>query len=63
MEFIATLRLMDGIASVAGVSRCKDYHNHTNIPLEEYIKLRNDQGRLIDKTLRFHQMHGAQIKN
>ncbi|QMT25920.1 beta-ketoacyl synthase N-terminal-like domain-containing protein [Bacillus velezensis] len=54
--------LMDGIASVAGVSRCKDYHNHTNIPLEEYIKLRNDQGRLIDKTLRFHQMHGAQIK-
>lgn len=54
--------LMNGIQAVVGVTRCKDFHNHASTSISEYLTLRNEQGRLVDTTLRFHEMHGAQIK-
>jgi acyl transferase domain-containing protein/enoyl-CoA hydratase/carnithine racemase/acyl carrier protein/ribosomal protein S18 acetylase RimI-like enzyme len=53
---------MKGLQKVIGVTRCKDYHKHADISLQDYINLRNRQGRLVDAILRFHQLHGAQIK-
>ncbi|MCX7923144.1 MAG: SDR family NAD(P)-dependent oxidoreductase, partial [Clostridia bacterium] len=54
--------VINGITKTVAVTKCKDYHKHENMPLEGYIGLRNEQGRLVDTVLRFHEMHGAQIK-
>ncbi|MGD2088023.1 MAG: beta-ketoacyl synthase N-terminal-like domain-containing protein [Candidatus Aminicenantes bacterium] len=54
--------LMNGLHTVIGVTRCKDYHHRAGTTPQEYINQRNQQGRLVDTTLRFHQLHGAQIK-
>lgn len=54
--------LMNGVQTVVGITRCKEYHRHTNIPMQDYIKLRNKQDKLVDTTLRFHELHGAKIK-
>ncbi|WP_146149216.1 SDR family NAD(P)-dependent oxidoreductase [Nitratireductor sp. StC3] len=51
-----------GIEAVIGVTRCKDYAKHDGVDLSRYIKLRNEQGRLVDTVLRFHEMHGARIE-
>ncbi len=53
--------LMNGIQSVVGITRCKEFHNSTSTDIQEYITIRNVQGRLVDTTLRFHEVHGAKI--
>ncbi|MCC5600905.1 type I polyketide synthase [Nostoc favosum] len=53
--------LKGGIESVVGVTRCKNYVNHSDGSFEEYIQKRNDQGQLLDPILRFHESHGATI--
>ncbi|MDO6526354.1 SDR family NAD(P)-dependent oxidoreductase [Motilimonas sp. 1_MG-2023] len=55
--------VMNGIESVVGVTRCKDYDRNNHISLEQYIQLRNSHGRLVDPILRFHELHGAQIQS
>ena len=50
------------IDTVIGVTRCKDYHKNFHVPAEEYIKTRNKHGKMLDTILRFHEMHGAQIR-
>jgi len=50
------------VRNVFGVTRCKDYAKHKSIPLEEYIKLKNENGRIVDTVLRMHQLHGAEVK-
>lgn len=54
--------LLDGVHTVVGVTRCKDYPRHRSIPLEAYIHTRDERGRLLDPVLRFHELHGAQIE-
>lgn len=54
--------LTNGIKSAVGVTRCRDYKKHSEITLEEYIQLQDNRGKLVDPILRFHQLHGAQIK-
>ena len=54
--------LMSVVVKVMGVTICKDYYKHDSITMEEYIKLRNERGKLVDPNLRFHELHGAQIK-
>ena len=54
--------VMDGVRRVVAVTRCKDYAQHADVPVEAYIGLRNAQGRLVDSVLRFHELHGARIR-
>lgn len=51
-----------GIDTVVGITRCKDYSKHAGVPMEQYIALRNERGRLVDTVLRFHEQHGAAIE-
>jgi acyl transferase domain-containing protein/acyl carrier protein/GNAT superfamily N-acetyltransferase len=51
-----------GIECATGVTRCKNYVQQQDIMQEEYIQLRDEQGRYQDPILRFHHAHGAQIK-
>ena len=51
-----------GIERVAGVTRCKNYVQQTNMPMETYIRQCDEQGRYHDPILRFHHSHGAEIK-
>jgi malonyl CoA-acyl carrier protein transacylase len=51
-----------GIERVAGVTRCKNYVQQTNIPMETYIRQRDEQGHYHDPILGFHHAHGAEIK-
>ncbi|PSL48183.1 acyl transferase domain-containing protein [Chitinophaga niastensis] len=53
--------LLQGVETVAGITRCKDYQHHTVIDYNAYIHLENERGTLVDTTLRFHAMHGAEI--
>jgi amino acid adenylation domain-containing protein/non-ribosomal peptide synthase protein (TIGR01720 family) len=62
-EFMLQLcALKGGIERVVGVTRCKNYVNHADIPIEEYIHQYNELGQLIDPILRFHEQGGATIK-
>ncbi len=54
--------LMPGIDQVVGITRCKDYPKHKDLPVAEYIAYRNEHGRLVDPVLRFHELHGATVK-
>ncbi|WP_434047936.1 MULTISPECIES: amino acid adenylation domain-containing protein [Sorangium] len=54
--------LMNGVRSVAGVTRCKGYDKQRGLPMSEYIHMRTDRGTLADAMLRFHEMHGARIE-
>lgn len=54
--------LLNGVDTVVGVTRCKDYPKHRYIPLSEYIHSRIERGSLLDPVLRFHELHGARIE-
>ncbi len=54
--------LSNGIESVVGVTRCKKYVSNSHMPIVEYLKLRNEQGQLLDPIVRFHELGGAKIK-
>ncbi|RZL00032.1 MAG: SDR family NAD(P)-dependent oxidoreductase, partial [Rubrivivax sp.] len=54
--------VLDGVSTVVAVTRCKDYAQHPDVSPDAYISLRNAQGRLVDSVLRFHELHGAQIR-
>ncbi len=54
--------LKGGITGVVGVTRCKNYVNQSQIPMEEYILQRNNRGQILDPILRFHEEGGAKIK-
>ncbi|HTD56668.1 MAG TPA: GNAT family N-acetyltransferase, partial [Silvibacterium sp.] len=50
-----------GVERVVGVTRCKDMARYPQVMPDEYIRLRNEFGGLVDTTLRFHELHGAEI--
>ncbi len=54
--------LLNGVDTVVGVTRCKDYPKHRRIPLSDYIHSRDGRGILMDPVLRFHELHGARIE-
>jgi acyl transferase domain-containing protein/acyl carrier protein/ribosomal protein S18 acetylase RimI-like enzyme len=62
LEFMLKLaQLQPELTRVVGVTRCKDYPRHAALELDDYIRLRNERGSLVDTTLRFHENHGATI--
>ena len=50
-----------GVEGVVAVSLCKDYASHYSMPMEAYIRARDEHGFSIDPILRFHDSHGAAI--
>ncbi|WP_231890059.1 GNAT family N-acetyltransferase [Ralstonia solanacearum] len=54
--------LLNGVDTVVGVTRCKDYPKHRQIALVDYIHRRDERGILLDPVLRFHELHGARIE-
>ncbi|UVM52819.1 condensation domain-containing protein [Pseudomonas sp. B21-015] len=54
--------LLNGVDTVVGVTRCKDYPKYRDIAQADYIHSRDERGVLLDPVLRFHELHGAQIE-
>ncbi|UWF51898.1 condensation domain-containing protein [Pseudomonas sp. N3-W] len=54
--------LLNGVDTVVGVTRCKDYPKYRHITLVDYIHSRDERGVLLDPVLRFHELHGARIE-
>lgn len=62
LEFMLTYQsLQADVQAVVAITRCK-YFDPADMPLSEYIHLRNAQGVLADPFLRFHELHGARIE-
>ncbi|MFP3515334.1 SDR family NAD(P)-dependent oxidoreductase [Pseudomonas sp. SIMBA_077] len=56
-------RLLAGVRSVVGVTRCAAYAQHnTDMDLPTYIRARNEDGQMLDPMLHFHVSHGAHIR-
>ncbi len=54
--------LKGGIEKVGGITRCRDYAQHGDLAIADYIQQQNQQGQLLDPILRFHTSHGARIR-
>ena len=54
--------VMNGVTSVAGVTRCRDYGKQRDVAIEDYIRTRDAHGALADPILRFHELHGATVE-
>ncbi|MHB8524515.1 MAG: GNAT family N-acetyltransferase, partial [Limisphaerales bacterium] len=55
----------EGVESVVGVTRCLNYWRHRGRKsnFKEYVGWRDDQGRLVDPMLHFHESHGALVRD
>ncbi|BAQ74672.1 polyketide synthase [Pseudomonas sp. Os17] len=54
--------LRNGVDTVVGVTRCKDYPKHRHLAQADYLHGRDERGVLLDPVLRFHELHGARIE-
>src|ERR1700722_12836432 len=54
----------EGIENVVGVTRCHHYWHQraSGASLEDYVRSRNEHGRLSEPMLQFHEAHGAVIR-
>lgn len=59
---LACSEVEPGVTAVAGVTRCHAFDEGSGVPLEEYIRLRSEDGQLVDPLLRFHESHGAVVQ-
>ena len=50
-----------GVETVAGITRCRDWHLHRPMPLADYLGRIGADGFVSDPVPRFHQAHGARI--
>ncbi len=58
---IAQARGMPGIKRIIGVTRPARYYRHPELPIAEYVELRNKTGRRYDPVLEFHLGSGARL--
>lgn len=58
---IEQARAMPGIKRIIGLTRPARYYRHPELPIEEYVNLRNKTGRRYDPVLEFHLGGGAQL--
>lgn len=49
----------DVVERIIGFTRPAKYHEHSEIPIEEYVELRHDDGSRLDPVLSFHLDNGA----
>jgi len=64
LDFVIQLgRLQAGITAIRGVTRCRDTSKHrvNDFDMSRYIQQRTTTGLTLDRTLRFHEQHGASI--
>lgn len=62
LEFmLQRVTLKGGIESVVGITRCKDFGVNSLMPMQDYIRSRDERGQLLDPILRFHELHGATV--
>lgn len=62
LSFVLQTSVLDSrIKTVTGITRCNQYVNHRDIEYQNYIKLRDEKGRLLDPIPRFHESHGARL--
>lgn len=63
IEFVLQVcSVSSGIERAVGVTRCRDYVNSDADSLAEYVDRRTPAGDRVDPILRFHESHGAEIK-
>lgn len=58
---IEQARAMPGIRRIIGLTRPARYYRHPELPIEEYVELRNKTGRRYDPVLEFHLGAGAKL--
>ncbi|MCP5006308.1 MAG: hypothetical protein GY941_20575, partial [Planctomycetes bacterium] len=54
--------IMSGVTSVVGVTLCTDYDSAGALSFHEYIHHRDEEGKIYDTMLSFHEAHGATIE-
>ena len=54
-------RSLAGVRRIVGFTRPAGYAQHVAVPIEEYVRRRGNDGRLLDPVLAFHVDAGAQI--
>jgi len=52
-------RSMPGVRRILGLTRPARYHRHPEMPIDDYVNLRNKTGRRSDPVLEFHLGSGA----
>jgi len=63
LEFMLRWRtLQQNIHTAAAVTRWSQYVNYQAIAPEEYLKLRSNEGHIVDPIVHMHEAHGAEIK-
>ncbi|MCP5004756.1 MAG: type I polyketide synthase, partial [Planctomycetes bacterium] len=55
--------VMNGVTSVVGVTLCTDYDSDGALSFHEYIYHRDEEGKIYDTMLSFHETHGATIES
>lgn len=54
-------RRLPGVRRIVGFTRPAGYHRRAELPIDEYVRLRDNSGRLVDAVLAFHDDAGARI--
>lgn len=58
---IERARQMPLVRRIVGFTRPAAYHLHAQVPIDQYVRLRNRRGRLVDPVLAFHLDAGATL--
>ena len=58
---IALARGLPGVRRIIGFTRPAGYHEHPDMPIEEYVALRRENGEYHDPVLQFHLGSGAKL--
>lgn len=58
---IAFARSLPGVQRVVGFTRPANYSQHSELPIDEYLKLRKPNGRVVDPVVAFHVSAGAHV--
>lgn len=54
-------RSLPGVKRIVGITRPARYYRHPEMPIEQYVELRNKTGRRFDPVLEFHLGSGAKL--
>jgi acyl transferase domain-containing protein/SAM-dependent methyltransferase/acyl carrier protein/NADP-dependent 3-hydroxy acid dehydrogenase YdfG len=60
--FLHLCSLRSGVESACGITRCRNFPDHPDLTLEEYVRREGPDGRPQDPILHFHVSHGARIR-
>jgi acyl transferase domain-containing protein/acyl carrier protein len=63
LEFVLQYFALGGkVDRMVGVTRCSRFPEAACATMQEYVALRDAAGRLADPVLRFHELHGAAVR-